>query len=349
MEKEEDVIISQTSSLSAVPVNAPLEDPFLGSVRPGNEPQPAFCLPSKLPLDKKSCPLCFPADGKLGMDDYVLCAALDGNNSLKRRDRPGTAYQDHQSHFRLTSEYVNQFAGQTISAQRTGPSRTGQATSKPAAKDSLGPCSSHWTAAKERPRASLRYDEMGWFPLICRHGVVLAYTDMIKEHENAKFPLALVKWLGERYSGRISFGYDIGCSFAKTFQHAPLLSRLAKSDSRIQFRESPPVPAVSSQSLISVIWTDVGAWHGYAHNRECQVRYHPRLTSTAGLEDFEGCERLFSYTNGIAGVTRSATRYHRHQQLEWVIKQWNSDKLLHLGQFAIVRQTLPALYLIAPS
>lgn len=77
----------------------------------------------------------------------------------------------------------------------------------------------------------------------------------------------------------------------------------------------------------------MGAWHGYAHNRECQVRYHPRLTAVAGLEDFEGCERLFSYTNGIAGVTRSATRYHRHQQLEWVIRQWNSDKLLHLGQF----------------
>ncbi|KAH8085297.1 hypothetical protein HD553DRAFT_271959 [Filobasidium floriforme] len=160
----------------------------------------------------------------------------------------------------------------------------------------------------------MRFSEMGWFPLVCRHGVVLAYADLIKEYEQSKFPLALAHWFATQYSGRITFGYDIGCQFQKTFRHAPAVSHLLGPDphnSRINFQ--------------------VGAWHGYAHDRPCQVKCHPRFNAEAGLEDFETCERLFSYTNGVAGVTRSATRYHRHQQLEWVIEQWNNDKLCLMG------------------
>lgn len=243
MEAEEDIILSAPSKPTPIPVPVQSEDPFCSNRPPPSPDNSQLPLPTDLPLRQDSCPLCFPSDGKLGMDDYVLCVALDGNNSLKRRDRPGTAYQDHHSRFRLSSEYVNQFTGQTISAARTAPPRPGQTATKPSGKDNVGPCSSHWTAAMERPRASLRYAEMGWFPLICRHGIVLAYTDMIKEFENAKLPLALVQWLGQRYPGRIIFGYDIGCSFEKTFQHAPLLSRLANSHSRIKFREFDIVPA----------------------------------------------------------------------------------------------------------
>ncbi|KAG7527162.1 hypothetical protein FFLO_07209 [Filobasidium floriforme] len=146
---------------------------------------------------------------------------------------------------------------------------------------------------------------------------------MIKEYENSKFPLALVHWFATEYPGRIIFGYDIGCSFDKTFRHAPALSHLAgpdRTDSRIQFQ--------------------VGAWHGYAHQRPCRVSYHPRLTAQAGLEDFETCERLFSFTNGVAGVTRSATRFHRHQQLEWVIEQCNNDKLSLMGGYIFLLSLL---------
>lgn len=288
------------------------------------------------PLQTTACPLCFPAKGQAGNDDYVVCVAMDGNNSLKRRDRSTESYQDHASRYRLPSGFVNKFSDQTITAQR------GQRRSSPAPANFQGGCSSHWKAAQERPRANQRYSETGWFPLVCRHGIVLAYTDMIKEYENSKFPLALVHWFATEYPGRIIFGYDIGCSFDKTFRHAPALSHLAgpdRTDSRIQFRKSDCyytnqcLPLNRRCFRVNSILTEVGAWHGYAHQRPCQVSYHPRLTAQAGLEDFETCERLFSFTNGVAGVTRSATRFHRHQQLEWVIEQCNNDKLSLMGEY----------------
>lgn len=193
-------------------------------------------------LQRDTCPLCFPVDGKAGTEDYVLCVALDGNNSLKRRDRPGLAYQEHSSRFRLPPELVNRFSNQTITAQaqRTTTKRPRTQTTQPSAEP-LGPCASHWTAAKARPRANMRFSEMGWFPLVCRHGVVLAYADLIKEYEQSKFPLALAHWFATQYSGRITFGYDIGCQFQKTFRHAPAVSHLLGPDphnSRINFRES---------------------------------------------------------------------------------------------------------------
>ncbi len=50
--------------------------------------------------------------------------------------------------------------------------------------------------------------------------------------------------------------------------------------------------------------TVVGAWHGWAHARRCQCLFHPRVVGGFGQEDFEGCERLFSFTNGIANIVR---------------------------------------------
>ena len=44
----------------------------------------------------------------------------------------------------------------------------------------------------------------------------------------------------------------------------------------------------------------------------------------AGLEDFETCERLFSFTNLMARVTRHSVIHHLHQQLEWMINHWNA-------------------------
>ena len=49
----------------------------------------------------------------------------------------------------------------------------------------------------------------------------------------------------------------------------------------------------------------MGAFHGYAHARGCQIDFHPRIADIGmGLEDFEGCERLFSNTNRFAGMSR---------------------------------------------
>jgi hypothetical protein len=60
----------------------------------------------------------------------------------------------------------------------------------------------------------------------------------------------------------------------------------------------------------------VPAFHGHAHNRACQVHWHPMYTEGVGLEDFEECERTFYKSNELASITRLATPFHRHQQID---------------------------------
>jgi hypothetical protein len=86
-----------------------------------------------------------------------------------------------------------------------------------------------WTAAKPvRPAAPI-LAETGWFPLICRHGQVLAYCDMIRSSESSKYPLALLNWLGKTYPhGKIVVGYDIGCTFRATIQKEGLIDESIK-------------------------------------------------------------------------------------------------------------------------
>ena len=50
-------------------------------------------------------------------------------------------------------------------------------------------CAPKWKAAREDSQ-QIKYnyfDETGWFPLVCRHGVVWAYSDMIKSGEQSGF------------------------------------------------------------------------------------------------------------------------------------------------------------------
>lgn len=73
--------------------------------------------------------------------------------------------------------------------------------------------------------------------------------------------------------------------------------------------------------------------HGYAHNRACQLEHHPIYYVGAGLEDFEGSERVFSASNECARTTRHATPFHRHQAVDLHFKQWDSDKYEAFGTF----------------
>ena len=192
------------------------------------------------PLRQWDCPLCFGSESAPPDDTYEVCVALDGNNSLKRHDHHPSArqYQIHRSLFRLGTTFVDSFSHQTITHQKQA-SQPRPRTAPTPAQDvpDTRPCASHWNAALEKPAATKIFDAMGWFPLVCRHGVVLAYTDMIKERENSKFPLALLRWMADRYPGRIAVGYDIGCTFSKTFAHAPLLKHLQEPHPRLSFRQ----------------------------------------------------------------------------------------------------------------
>ncbi|KAJ7734413.1 hypothetical protein B0H16DRAFT_1225125, partial [Mycena metata] len=133
----------------------------------------------------------------------------------------------------------------------------------------------------------------GIFLVVCRHGHVVVMCDMIRSGELMKYPLAMVKRLLDRYGKDIGLGYNIMCAFFKTLLRSSLGHR------------------VVAMNLRGV----VPAFHGHAHNRACQVGWHPLYVEGVGLEDFEECERTFAKSNHLASVTRLSTPFHRKQAI----------------------------------
>ena len=110
---------------------------------------------------------------------------------------------------------------------------------------------------------------------------------------SAKYPLAIVSKMLKVFGHDLALGYDIGCRFKST---------LNKSLLRGQVRD---------QNHTSL----VGAFHGHAHNRLCQLRFLATYVDGLGLEDLEGCERFFSKLNALAGSTRYSSAFHRRQSI----------------------------------
>ena len=129
---------------------------------------------------------------------------------------------------------------------------------------------------------------------------------------SAKYPLAHVNELIELFGPRVLVGYDIGCGFSAT----------AGRSSRVG-------PRVRESGLRFC----VNAFHGYAHNRRCQLAWHCMFTTGAGLEDFEGCERVFSESNRVASGTRHASRFHRRQAILHHFNRWNADRFASLSEY----------------
>lgn len=109
----------------------------------------------------------------------------------------------------------------------------------------------------------------------------------------------------------ILIGYDIGCGFSATANSSKLLG--------------PKVRAKKCRLCVN-------AFHGYAHSRKCQLKWHPMHTRGAGCEDFEGCERVFSDSNKVAICTRHASTFHRRQAILRFITRWNSDRYRELSK-----------------
>lgn len=109
----------------------------------------------------------------------------------------------------------------------------------------------------------------------------------------AKYGLAVTKAVLDVFGPDLGMGYDIGCGFSTTINDSPL-GELAKE---LNFK------------------TLVGAFHGHAHNRLCQLRHLVTYTIGLGLEDLEGCERFFSRSNGLSRSIRYASIFHRRQAI----------------------------------
>ncbi|KAG2337982.1 hypothetical protein BDR05DRAFT_978336 [Suillus weaverae] len=77
----------------------------------------------------------------------------------------------------------------------------------------------------------------------------------------------------------------------------------------------------------------VGVFHGHAHNRKCQLDWHPMYIPGTRHSEGEGCEHIFSASNALARGTRHSTKFHRHQSIEQHFTFWNDDKYANLSGF----------------
>lgn len=131
--------------------------------------------------------------------------------------------------------------------------------------------------------------------------------------DSAKYGLAIINELLQGFGKRLGLGYDIACSFNATIRKSSIAVAAAEQQLRLC----------------------VPSFHGFAHNRSCQLLNHPLYLTCFGIEDLEICERVFSASNGCAKLTRHATRFHRLQFLDMHFTQWDEDKYAELSEYRV--------------
>ncbi|KAG1894669.1 uncharacterized protein F5891DRAFT_1130867 [Suillus fuscotomentosus] len=251
---------------------------------------PDWCL-------KHACPACtytLTDEEKL---HFKILYAMDGNDSLKRVLRHSLDDDDDSlgvsselptgqvlvSDHYLSHNFVDQFAWDT-------PCDMG---ANSLAENS---CEGRWKNMDDvKTRKSWGiYDETGVFVAVCRHSFCLLITDMVQSRECAKYPLAIVAKLLDAFGDRLGGGYDIGCQFQTTLDNSSLGS-LAHS--------------LRHTCL-------VGAFHGHAHRRLCQLFSLTTYIKGIGIEDLETCERMFSKSNSLALALQYTSVFHRQQAID---------------------------------
>ncbi|KAF7318079.1 hypothetical protein HMN09_00315800 [Mycena chlorophos] len=156
------------------------------------------------------------------------------------------------------------------------------------------------------------FEQTGIFVCLCRHGFAVLIVEMVRSGELSKYPLAIINALLENLGPNLAFGYDIGCSMETTIAQ----SELGEKARRLCLR------------------CLVGSFHGHAHNRKCQLEHLATYLAGMGLEDFEGCERCFSRSNGLSNACRYATSFHWKQEVASYFKQTdNVETYANLSSF----------------
>ncbi|KIK33852.1 hypothetical protein CY34DRAFT_26971 [Suillus luteus UH-Slu-Lm8-n1] len=218
---------------------------------------------------RNTCPCCtYELEGEPPMI-FRLLYTMDGNNSLKRvchrlmgadGDYTGpsielpTTQQVGNDRY-LACNYVNMWAN---AAEDEGVG------------DNENPCAGRWkNMDDEKTKKSWGvYDETGIFVAVCRHGFCLLIADIVQSGERAKYPLAVVAKLLNVFGADLGGGYNIGCQFKTTLDNSIL---------------GPQARALRHSCL-------VGAFHGHAHRRICQLDHLATYVKGLGLEDLETCD-----------------------------------------------------------
>ncbi|KAH8824474.1 hypothetical protein DL96DRAFT_1453307, partial [Flagelloscypha sp. PMI_526] len=147
-----------------------------------------------------------------------------------------------------------------------------------------------------------QYDETGTVNCYCRHAALFAVCDMVKSGELTKYSFALMHRLLTTFGKGILLGYDIGCGIDVRKNRDPVVGPLAD---KLGLR------------------CCVGAFHGHAHNRICQLKYLISYIVEAGIDPLETCESAFAVTNAAARAVRYSTAFHRSQLLNELYKHEN--------------------------
>ncbi|KAG8693339.1 hypothetical protein FRC08_009181 [Ceratobasidium sp. 394] len=259
----------------------------------------------------------------------------DGNESMKRVASASVSDSRTFEHdYFLDDDYVDHFKNETRRNKNSDKTSMGEASgdlchdeaskgstapSLEVVEDENTPCEQRWKNARaddQNGKKLVVFDETGVFVVSCRHGTVMLVEDMRRSGELSKYGLAAVDRLIRIFGDDIMIGYDIGCTFRVTALRSPLVGPLVRKH-RTRFA--------------------VGSFHGYAHERKCQISNHPLYIEGAGLESFEQNEQLFSSTNTVARTTRHASRFHRRQHFALRLSAWDFGRRCKLGSLLKTR------------
>ncbi|EJD44456.1 hypothetical protein AURDEDRAFT_65269, partial [Auricularia subglabra TFB-10046 SS5] len=242
---------------------------------------------------------CAPCNYKLeGEPELTIprLVAMDGGQSMKRSASAGLAdARVYKSDYRIPPEEIDLCANEV---QRRAPAFITLAEPGEPGDDAPSPslCAHRWKNAKAEHHkiAPGMYTQTGSFVIVCRHGFVLWFAEMLHSGELAKYPLGIIARMLRVGLEGTRCAYDIGCAFQGTLDRSSLGMRARAAG----------------------ITCGLNSFHGYGHNRLCQLGHHPLYQPGFGLEDLETCERFFSWLNAVAAVVRHASHYHWLQAVD---------------------------------
>ncbi|KAJ7062969.1 hypothetical protein B0H15DRAFT_794779 [Mycena belliarum] len=274
---------------------------------------------------KNACPACtYKLQGEEKMI-FEMLTTMDGNDSLKRvlrRTKTVNLEENGEPTLGPSKERVdNRDAGDGYFLSREKVDKWAKARvaealpmQQPDTEKRENPCADRWKNMINDVTSKMWgiFDETGIFLALCRHGFVLVIVDMLRSGELAKYPLSVQKELLEAFGLNLGSGYDVGCHFEGTVRNSEL-------------------GGFAREMNLKCL---VGAFHGHAHNRLCQLEFLATYVEGLGLEDLEGCERFFSRSNGLAKLCRYASRFHRQQEISTYAKHFDAfETYANLGKF----------------
>ncbi|KAJ7237599.1 hypothetical protein C8J57DRAFT_1087371 [Mycena rebaudengoi] len=274
---------------------------------------------------KTCCPACtYKLEGEADLV-FSMLVTMDGNDSLKRilrKDRhiyDDDGIQQHGANERVDPRTESAGGSYFLSHEKVdmwAKERLASLVKTSKDPEQASACEERWKNLSEDLTSKMWgiFDETGVFVALCRHGFTLLLADMVRSGELAKYPLAMVDALLDAFGPKLGAGYDIGCGFETTIKNSPL---------------GPRAKAMQLKCL-------VGAFHGHAHNRKCQLEYLANYVPGMGLEDLEGCERLFSKSNTLARSVRYASVFHRRQTIAtWLAHHDTFETYANLSKFLV--------------